>query len=149
MSWTQERIDILRELWLSSYSASQIAAELGGVTRNAVIGKAHRIGLKGKGGAPTPGRNRIDGTKAPPIKRRGAFFPRPVIVKPALPLDLPDEKTPVEQRQSLMQLTHESCRFPIGDPGHPEFFFCGGQEADLAAGHPYCKRHSKRARQPR
>lgn len=48
-----------------------------------------------------------------------------------------------------MELTNLSCRYPIGDVGHPSFFFCGGEEANLAEGRPYCLRHSKRVWQPR
>jgi GcrA cell cycle regulator len=55
MSWTDERVELLTKLWQEGLSASRIAAELGGVTRNAVIGKVHRLGLSGRAKARAPG----------------------------------------------------------------------------------------------
>ena len=52
MSWTEERVELLKKLWADGLSASQIAAELGGITRNAVIGKVHRLGLSGRAKSP-------------------------------------------------------------------------------------------------
>ncbi len=49
VTWTDERVELLKRLWGEGLSASQIAAEIGGVTRNAVIGKVHRLGLSGRG----------------------------------------------------------------------------------------------------
>src|SRR4026209_1467277 len=53
MSWTDERVELLKKLWADGLSASQIAAELGGITRNAVIGKVHRLGLSGRAKSPS------------------------------------------------------------------------------------------------
>src|SRR5262245_23827496 len=53
MTWTDERVETLKKLWTEGLSASQIAAELGGVTRNAVIGKVHRLGLAGRAKSPS------------------------------------------------------------------------------------------------
>ena len=56
MSWTDERVELLKKLWSDGLSASQIAAELGGITRNAVIGKVHRLGLSGRAKSPSSSR---------------------------------------------------------------------------------------------
>jgi GcrA cell cycle regulator len=147
--WTDERSALCLKLWRDGYSASQIAAELGGVTRNAVIDKIHRIGGKGKGGSVIA---TSKGQKEKGLTKRRAGFRLPVVqaLRPTRPIDLPDHLTPLEQRQSLLELTNWSCRYPIvGDPRSPGFFFCGGEEADVAAGRPYCKRHSLRVWQPR
>src|SRR5262252_4488543 len=82
MEWTEQRIEILRKLWGQGQTASQIAVALGGVTRNAVIGKAHRLGLTGR---PSPIKRDANGTAAPkrrPMARR-ALAPQP---KPMMPL---------------------------------------------------------------
>jgi GcrA cell cycle regulator len=148
MTWTDERIALLKKLWKTGANASEIAAELGGgVSRNAVIGKVHR--LLGTG-AKTRLREKID-PAATPVRRRGGFrFNKspspPSVPKPTLPIDLPDEMTPTQQRQQLLELGNCSCRWPIGTPGHSDFFFCGGEEADFAAGRSYCKRHTLRAK---
>ncbi len=82
MSWTDERVELLRKMWSEGQSASQIAKELGGVTRNAVIGKVHRLGLSNRGGAPVPG---VDEPAAPPAPvaeaPRPEPRPRPQLVK--------------------------------------------------------------------
>jgi GcrA cell cycle regulator len=149
MGWTDERVELLKKLWADGLSASQIAAELGGITRNAVIGKVHRLGLSGR--AKTPA------TTAPrPRKPRSSGHvlrvSRPAIRgNTALAYDYEMEpepellEIPVEQRRTLLQLNEHTCRWPIGDPGAPEFFFCGGDAANEL---PYCAYHSRVAYQP-
>ncbi|MGB2892461.1 MAG: GcrA family cell cycle regulator, partial [Albidovulum sp.] len=79
MSWTDERVETLKKMWAEGQSASQIAKELGGVTRNAVIGKVHRLGLSNRvGGAPEPAKDRAD--QAPKLDAKPA-----VAAKPAQP----------------------------------------------------------------
>lgn len=98
MAWTDERIERLKALWDEGLSASQIAKELGeGVTRNAVIGKAHRLGLKSR---PSP----VKSDKKP-VKRA----------------QTKSDKQPV----TLLDLTDRMCKWPIGHPGEPGFHFCG------------------------
>lgn len=98
MAWTDERIERLKALWDEGLSASQIAKKLGeGVTRNAVIGKAHRLSLKSR---PSP----VKSDKKP--------------VKRAQP------KVTASQI-SLLDLTDRMCKWPIGHPGEPDFHFCG------------------------
>ena len=153
MSWTDERVELLKKLWSDGLSASQIAAELGGITRNAVIGKVHRLGLAGRAKSP--------GTAAPRTRKARATSPMLRISRPAVrgntalaqlyeteldpQPDLADNVIPLGQRRTLLELTEETCRWPIGDPGTPEFFFCGGQTITSL---PYCAHHSRIAYQP-
>lgn len=121
MAWTDKRIDTLKKLWLEGLSASQIAARLGeGVTRNAVIGKAHRLDL--------------------------AARPSPVKAEPAKPAAKPARAAPAEkpQRVTLLKLTERMCKWPIGHPGEPEFHFCGRRSQP---GQPYCAHHASMAYQ--
>src|SRR5207247_4297849 len=72
MSWTDERVELLKKLWADGLSASQIAAELGGITRNAVIGKVHRLGLSGRAKSPSSAAPRQRKTRAHPHMLRVA-----------------------------------------------------------------------------
>jgi GcrA cell cycle regulator len=153
MSWTDERVETLKKLWADGLSASQIAAELGGVTRNAVIGKVHRLGLSGRAKSPSS-------AAARPRKPRGASHMLRVsrssmrgntALAHAYEIDLEPELEPIDnviplgQRRSLLELTEETCRWPIGDPGTADFFFCGGPTVTSL---PYCAYHSRVAYQP-
>src|SRR5207342_1846126 len=69
MSWTDERVEMLKKLWADGLSASQIAAELGGITRNAVIGKVHRLGLSGRAKSPSSAAPRPRKPRAPHMLR--------------------------------------------------------------------------------
>jgi GcrA cell cycle regulator len=149
MSWTDERVELLKKLWSDGLSASQIAAELGGITRNAVIGKVHRLGLSGRAkspssSAPRPRKTRPSGqmmrVSRPQMRGNTALAfdydaePEPELIE-----------IPMAQRKTLLQLSEKTCRWPIGDPGGGEFYFCGGEAApDL----PYCTQHSRIAYQP-
>lgn len=117
MSWTDERIELLKRLWEKGLSASQIAEELGeGVTRNAVIGKAHRLGLKSR---PSP-------VKADAPKKAAAAAPKKpkVVTKP--------------KRVTLLDLSDKICKWPHGHPGEEDFHFCG---KPVQPGFPYCPEH--------
>ena len=152
MSWTDERVDLLRKLWAEGLSASQIAAELGGVTRNAVIGKIHRLGLSGRNkgtaaGAPrrkaATSRVSNGSTKAKTAgaaKNGTASAPTP---RPAA--ELPDIEKPELLMLDLLQLTDQTCKFPVGDPQETGFGFCGVKVRD---GDPYCEYHCRLAYQP-
>jgi GcrA cell cycle regulator len=89
MSWTDERIERLKKMWSDGATASQIADELGGVSRNAVIGKAHRLGLEQR---PSPVKAVEEKEKAKPAK--AAAKPAPAAAKPA-PSDPPPSETPI------------------------------------------------------
>src|SRR5450432_3230555 len=112
MTWTDDRLELLKKLWADGLSASQIAAELGGVTRNAVIGKVHRLGLSGRAKSPS---------SAVPRVRKA----RPASMRP---------------RISITELSEATCRWPIGDPGAEDFAYCGSQTKAALPYCPYHSR---------
>ena len=134
--WTDERVGQLKSLWTEGLSASQIARVLGeGITRNAVIGKVHRLGLAGRA---TP--SRVDRPRLPSAPR--LYRPRepepPVIEEE--PLKLEDGSF-----VGVLAISDRMCRWPIGDPGAEEFHFCGRNPKQ---GSPYCEAHARKAYQP-
>lgn len=164
-AWTDERVELLKKLWSDGLSASQIAAELGNVTRNAVIGKVHRLGLSGRAKSaaqPATPRNAAP-RKTPPRSpshpmatpathaTRGAhalapvFAPEAAIEAEAAPLPSEDVVIPFSERVTIMELREYMCRWPMGDPTSPDFRFCGGRSQ---TGMPYCSYHSRIAYQP-
>lgn len=199
MSWTDERVETLKRMWNEGQSASQIAKELGGVTRNAVIGKVHRLGLSnrvGQNGAPDPAPAappprpaardavplrpvpdeeeaeiaEIAGPAAPledevageeseeepvaaPVPLRKAIIPagQPLPPQPSLNEISPEalakvnEVEKVARRLTLMELTEKTCKWPVGDPATPNFWFCG---LPVQQGKPYCEAHVGVAFQP-
>tara|TARA_B110001454_G_C12651063_1_gene405425 strand:- start:200 stop:694 length:495 start_codon:yes stop_codon:yes gene_type:complete len=141
MSWTTERSEKLRELWKKGHTASQIAEMLGGATRNAVIGKAHRLKLEArmtsKKIAPksTTGVNVVTEVKTQKMGRKAKFK--------ALLLDKDFEP---ENPKKLEELIDETCRWPIGHPPEKNFYFCGRKSLEKF---PYCKLHVLYAFQPK
>lgn len=172
MGWTEERVELLKKLWLEGFSASQIAGELGdGVTRNAVIGKVHRLKLSGRAkpasaaprSRPAPRSNTPRRVSAPSASVRttlsGVLKERRTVSAPmigATALKIAEEVVseayiapqtselfiPVDKRLTLLQLSEHTCKWPIGDPLTPDFYFCGQHTDD---GHPYCEFHSRKA----
>jgi GcrA cell cycle regulator len=154
MSWTEERVDLLKKLWADGLSASQIAAQLGGVTRNAVIGKVHRLSLSGRAkpaaslrprklrtaplARPSP-RHFIAGNTA--LKTHAQPAPRRL---PA-PVPIEDIVVPISLNISLLALNDTMCKWPIGDPAADGFHFCGHRNWNSL---PYCEYHSRLAYQP-
>ena len=144
MGWTDERVELLKKLWLDGLSASQIAKQLGGVTRNAVIGKVHRLGLSGRAAPSQPSRTVF---KAPrPVRPAAPAAPRRVEVSTPR---LPPEPRPIvydEQPGSATVLTlgAHMCKWPIGDPSLDSFTFCGRRSGEG----PYCVEHAQVAYQP-
>lgn len=175
MSWTDERVARLSKLWADGLSASQIATDLGGVTRNAVIGKVHRLGLSGRAkpagksnaGAPrrkTPARAGGSAgssggggggyTRATTTTHAASHTVGNAALKMEMQTDIaPVLKTkpaedvviPISRKLTLMELTESTCKWPTGDPTMPGFSFCGHTSADDK---PYCEFHSKVAFQP-
>ncbi len=204
MSWTEERVELLKRMWSEGQSASAIAKELGGVTRNAVIGKVHRLGLSNRAGT-GPLRNgaeeedadpALPASAAEPELARPEARPRPVLVhtdpdpdpetgpdpastgaadedaasapsaaqrKPYVVAGQPLPPQPAvgeisaealasvreiekkARRLTLMELTERTCKWPIGDPATPDFWFCG---LPTLPGKPYCEAHVGVAFQP-
>jgi GcrA cell cycle regulator len=201
MTWTDERVETLKRMWTEGQSASQIAKELGGVTRNAVIGKVHRLGLSNRNGAAvgtgaadapeadvppdpvkpgaaqpapasTPIRETVANVVEPPTERPAsianvATLPGPSApVPPRRPVLVPGQPLPPQpsaseispealanvretekkaRKISLMELTERTCKWPIGDPATPNFWFCG---LPTQPGKPYCEAHVAVAFQP-
>jgi GcrA cell cycle regulator len=165
MNWTDERVEKLKRLWAEGLSASQIAAQLGGVSRNAVIGKVHRLNL--------PGRAKAGGTVATNrAVKRPAAAPRPqtfaarpatrTVARPVGATALKEEVefetsqelvyrpasnvvVPISRKLALTELTERTCKWPVGDPLTDDFHFCGCESPDNS---PYCTYHAKLAYQP-
>ncbi len=156
MTWNDERVDALKKLWSDGLSASQIAGRLGGVTRNAVIGKVHRLGLAGRATTSRMKSHRPRVRTAQAVKR-GLMRARPngIANSPLKSLYLADTEPyvppaeelviPLHERKYIQTLTESCCRWPIGDPQQPEFHFCGKKKIP---GLPYCEVHARRAFQP-
>jgi GcrA cell cycle regulator len=138
MDWTEERVEALKTFWLEGNSAKEISLVLG-VSRNAVIGKVHRLGLGGRHSpvAPrpvagqTPRRTRTRVTVASAVNATvRAHTPRRRFV----------ESAEVPPTAKLLTLDDHSCRWPIGHPDEAEFGFCGRERARAG---PYCAHHQQ------
>ena len=186
MSWTDERVETLKRMWGEGASASTIAKELGGVTRNAVIGKVHRLGLSNRNdgadaaapAAPTAPPSAQTAPPAAPVTPAAAApdAPAKAAAAPAVPhgttvtsirkpllagQPLPPQPSANEispealakvnavektaKKLKLMELTERTCKWPIGDPATPKFWFCG---LPVQQGKPYCEAHVSVAFQP-
>ena len=141
MSWTLEREEKLKELWKKGHTASQIASMLGDTTRNAVIGKAHRLNLQARTTSKRSTQkidaenNNTTEVKTQKLGRKARFK--------ALLLDKNFEQ---ENPKKLEELTDETCRWPIGHPYEEKFYFCGRKPMEKF---PYCKLHVLYAFQPK
>jgi GcrA cell cycle regulator len=155
MTWNDERVDALKKLWADGLSASQIAGRLGGVTRNAVIGKVHRLGLAGRATTSRMKSHRSPRARAHAVKRMLRSRQPAVGNSPLRNLYLGETEPyvpaaeelviPLNERKYIQTLTESCCRWPIGDPQEPEFHFCGKKKIP---GLPYCEVHARRAFQP-
>lgn len=141
--WSDERVKLLRRLWDKGLSCSRIAKHIGGISRSAVIGKIHRLGLK---------RREISTTPTQPPKRRSPKTPPTLYRVPAVeghPISATPELEPVcavempkTERVTILTLTPNNCRWPIGDPRDDDFHFCS-QPRKLDQ--PYCDLHCNKA----
>lgn len=162
MHWTKERTELLKELWSEGLSAKQIAEQLGGVSRNGVIGKARRLQLSAREpGWPRTVPDREEKTESAktsspasvPVEKSGSAvlrFPGTAGVadRPAVKRGVrPDKETevPTSRRLSLMELTERTCKWPGGDFFSPDFGFCGNEAGQDG---PYCPYHARIAYQP-
>lgn len=163
MGWTEQQIETLKKMWGNGYSANDIAKNLGGgVTRNAVIGKAHRLKL-------SAGASAARGSVEPPSKAKGVVMTtinkvstkRRAMLRTLPPVqasDMPLRTTtlvrepmlrPIEtaKRSEGIPVTkagERHCRWPIGDPRSPDFRFCGCETQESL---PYCTHHARIAYQ--
>ncbi len=156
MSWTEERVETLKKLWAEGHSASQIANRLGGVTRNAVIGKVHRLGLSGRATPSRPVKRpprlarpkpRPNATAAPAVAKAAPSSSaprRPADAEIAAAAALPPLTGDNGETAGILTIRDSMCKWPIGDPADANFAFCG-RKAECG---PYCKEHAKVAFQP-
>ena len=174
MSWTSERVELLKKLWSKGQSASQIAKELGGVTRNAVIGKVHRLGLSNRATSTSKSETSPKSEKkvektatkknesvaknsepksTPPAPARRQIIPagQPLPPQPSANEISPEALARVSEVEkkakkiSLLELTERTCKWPVGDPATRDFWFCG---LPTQTGKPYCEAHVGVAFQP-
>jgi GcrA cell cycle regulator len=136
--WSDDRVTTLTLLWRDGQSASQIAKALGAVTRNAVIGKIHRLGLSGRPAPSLPAPVRAVRPPRPPVQAQ-RHRPKGPPARAAAP-GAPEGSGMIA---SVTALGAHTCRWPIGDPKAQDFSFCGR----LAHG-PYCPAHTAQAVRP-
>ena len=141
MSWTDEKVAKLKELWGSGKTASQIAEIIGGVTRNAVIGKSHRMNLSAKiktrkATSNHKFENSLVEKEIKNKKSRKGKFRSLIIEKDFEP----------ENPKQLEELDENSCKWPIGHPDEESFYFCGRSSLKDFS---YCKLHLLYAYQPK
>ncbi|MDC0516619.1 hypothetical protein OAN70_04385 [Candidatus Pelagibacter sp.] len=140
MSWNEEKVEKLKELWGKGSTASQIAEIIGGISRNAVIGKAHRLNLssKIKTRNVSSSQNFDNGSEENSSKKRGrkSKFQSLIIEKDFEP----------ENPKKLEELDESSCKWPVGHPEEESFYFCGRLSLKDFS---YCKLHLLYAYQPK
>ncbi len=143
MSWTEEKVAKLKEMWGKGNTASQIAEIIGGISRNAVIGKAHRLNLSAKiktrSAASNSNQNfqQTSEVNINKVKRgRKSKFKSLIIEKDFEP----------ENPKQLEELTDNDCKYPIGHPNEKDFYFCGRTSLKDFS---YCKLHLLYAYQSR
>ena len=141
MSWNEEKVEKLKELWGKGSTASQIAEIIGGISRNAVIGKAHRLNLSSKiktrnASSSQNFDNSSEETSSKQRKNRKSKFQSLIIEKDFEP----------ENPKKLEELDENSCKWPVGHPEEVSFYFCGRSSLKDFS---YCKLHLLYAYQPK
>ena len=141
MSWNEEKVGKLKELWGKGSTASQIAEIIGGISRNAVIGKAHRLNLSSKIKTRNALPNQIldrdlEENNSKQKRGRKSKFKSLIIEKDFEP----------ENPKKLEELNESSCKWPVGHPEEKSFYFCGRSSLKDFS---YCKLHLLYAYQPK
>jgi GcrA cell cycle regulator len=140
--WTDARVETLKTLWREGLSAAQIAGQLGGVTRNAVLGKIHRLGLSERAVTPRRGGQRPASVRQRSILRRPPSRSKPAA---AAAVDVPEPVEGPGLATSVLELGAHVCRWPIGDPKAVDFSYCGRRTDE---GGPYCPAHRRIGHRP-
>ena len=152
--WTEAAIETLRQMAIEGKSASVIAAAIGAPSRNAVIGKANRIGIKLSGQAhcssPRPPRSATSRPRRPAIARTDSPLWKRAVV-PALPRErkpawlFAEAQVGEMLKVGLEDISEGACRWPLGDPVNEDFVYCG---LATAKGRSYCAGHCRMAYKP-
>jgi len=161
MTWTDQKIQMLKDMW-GHHSASEIAEHIGGLTRNAVIGKAHRLKLSVQKSAGSPGTGLQRATGGLGVikssRKRVMMRQMPVVQAPPAATTVRNIPTAKDIFRSLegigssvksegiavTKAGERHCRWPVGDPRSPDFRFCGCPSHE---GLPYCVDHARIAYQ--
>lgn len=158
MPWTEEKTELLKKLWEEGLPASQIAERIGSVSRNAVIGKVHRLKLSARGratSAESKPNKAEDIASAADETTEVVSVKEPEVVTATDVADIPpirhalkpakDVVVPISRRLVLDDLTARTCKWPNGDPLTEDFNFCGNDIKGIGS---YCSYHSRLAYQP-
>ncbi len=144
MAWTEQNVALLKKYWADGQSASQIARELGGMTRNAVIGKVHRLGLNGRAIPSRPVRTRTTVARTRVVTPSKPRLPRLVASGPVREPPPPIEPARIDGKMfTVATIKDGQCRYTYGDPNDADFGFCGH-----AAKGSWCEAHRQIVYQP-
>ncbi len=130
--WDDQKVERLKDLWSKGHTASEIAGMLGDTTRNAVIGKAHRLNLEARG----PSKQIQSSNKQE--KKQARKTQQPMSRKNRFRALLLDKNFEPENPKKLEELTDKHCRFMMGHPDEENFYFCGRTPVKDFS---YCKLH--------
>ena len=135
MSWNDNTTNLLKKYWSQGFSASQIAEKIGNVTRNAVIGKAHRLKLESRSTSKKSGvkdhhpKNNFQDKKNQKLGRKAKF--KALLLSPNF-----EKENPIQ----IQDLNDKTCRWPSNHhPGDKDFYFCGRTPMEQS---PYCQLHT-------
>jgi len=142
MAWTDERVELLKQLWGEGLSASQIAGRLGSVTRNSVIGKVHKLGLSGRTTTSRKPQTRKQRQGQIAYREDMSVIRQVFAAKPEEECEAKELVIPPKERRSIETLGYDDCRWPIGDPQQADFHFCGKRKVPTLS---YCEFHVRRA----